>query len=169
MRRGRNVGGLASVSMSGFTLVELVVTLIIIGILAAFVAPRFFGTHGFEERGFYAETLSALRYAQKSALAQRRLVCVAFTDKTISLRIATNFGAANCSGANGVDLVGPDGHAYAVDANADTKYRNADIKFSPVPGALTFDAQGRPGAAATVQVAGFSQAITVEAETGYVH
>lgn len=155
--------------MSGFTLVELIVTLIVVGILAAFVAPRFFGTHGFEEGGFYDETISVLRYAQKAAIAQRRLVCVNFTAKTVALRIAKSFGATDCNGVNGIDMVGPNGNLYAVDASADTKYRNADINFSPVPTALTFDPLGRPSAAATIQVAGFTKTITVEVETGYVH
>lgn len=151
---------------AGFTLVELVATLVVVGILAAFVAPRFLGGHGFEERGFYDETLSVLRYAQKSAVAQRRLVCVAFTAKTVTLTIASANPAANCN----TDLTGPNGSApYIVDASAVSKYGNADVKFSPVPATLIFDPLGKPGAAATIQISGFPQAITVEAETGYVH
>lgn len=151
---------------AGFTLVELVATLVVVGILAAFVAPRFLGGHGFEERGFYDETLSVLRYAQKSAVAQRRLVCVAFTAKTVTLTIASANPAANCN----TDLTSPNGSApYIVDASAVSKYGNADVKFSPVPATLTFDPLGKPGAAATIQISGFPQAITVEAETGYVH
>lgn len=153
----------------GFTLIELVATLIVIGILAAAVAPRFFGSHGFEERGFYDETVAALRYAQKSAIAQRRLVCVEFTAKTIVLRIASANPAASCD----TNLGGPNGQSpYTLDSSAsatDTRFRNANVSFSSFPVSLTFDSQGRPNAAVSIQVSGHPRAITVAAGTGYVY
>ena len=162
--------GLAKISgltkITGFTLIELIVVMVVISILAISVAPRLLGGHGFETRGFYDETLSALRYAQKAAIAQRRLVCVAFTAKTVTLRIASANPAVACN----TNLSGPDGTApYTINASNVTKYGSVDVKFSPVPAALSFDPLGKPSAGATIQVNGFSPAITVEAETGYVH
>ena len=153
----------------GFTLIELVATLIVIGILAAAVAPRFFGSHGFEERGFYDETIAALRYAQKAAIAQRRMVCVTFAAKTVVLTIASTNPAANCD----TNLGGPNGQSpYTLDASAsasDTRFRNANVSFSSFPANLTLDSQGRPNAAASIQVSGHPRAITIAAETGYVY
>ena len=83
-------------SECGFTLLELVVVMIVAGILSATVLPRFGGRTCFEERGFRDETLAALRFAQKSAIASRRLVCVTFAASGLTARVANAPGAANC-------------------------------------------------------------------------
>lgn len=170
----------------GFTLVELVATILLIGILVATVVPRFFGTHGFEERGFYDEAKAALRYAQKTAIAQRRHVCVIFAVKSVTVRIAAAYSAtpAGCD----TDLIGPDGATpYTIDSSAsasDPRYRNTDIQFSSIlfggaaatmPATLTFNPSGSPNSSATITVRNiaegvdFATPIMVEAETGYVH
>ena len=66
---------------SGFTLVELVVILIVTGILAVAVVPRFFGNE-FEERGFHDGLKAALQHARHMAIASRRFVCVTNTNST---------------------------------------------------------------------------------------
>ncbi len=159
--------GAANRQCAGFTLVELVVTLILVGILAAITLPRFFGTHGFEERGFHDETVAALRFAQKAAIAGRRLVCVSFTITSATVTIAS----ANPANACDTPLAAPDGATQlVVDASTNTKYKNANLSYTAFPASnLTFDAEGRPNAAATIQVSNFSTTITVEAVTGYVH
>ncbi|MCA1973912.1 MAG: type II secretion system GspH family protein, partial [Caenispirillum sp.] len=87
----------------GFTMVELVVTLIVIGILAVVAAPRFFDRADFDARAFLEQTAAALRYAQKAAIAQRRTVCVAFAANAVTLTVRATAGAGACD----TPLAGP--------------------------------------------------------------
>lgn len=143
----------------GFTIVELIMVMIIAGIMAAFVAPRFMDNSDIQARGFADQVQASLRYAQKTAIAQRRFVCVAFTSSSITLTINAT---ATCPGGA---LAAPDGKpAYVVTAPSGTT-------FSTMPTDFSFDALGRPGpnVQQSISIAGAASAITVEAETGYVH
>ena len=150
--------------MRGFTLIELVAVIVIIGILAVVMIPKWSGSSGFDERGFRDRVVTALRYAQKSAIAARRTVCASFTSPpaSVSFRISAANGAANC--AAGAALVGPESTPLVVTGVA-------SVSFAALPADVVFDASGRPASGAVISVTGLpaALAITVEAETGYVH
>ena len=167
LHHGKNppAGGfLPFAATRGFTLIELVVMILIIGILALTVLPRWRGNSGFEERAFRDELVASLRYAQKSAIAARRTVCVSFVagpPAQANFAIAA-FGAANC--AAGVALIGPNGNPLQVTGRG-------SVSFTAPPGDIVFDAGGQVPVASAIQVAGLDAAwvIAVEAGTGYVH
>ncbi len=54
---------------AGFTLIELITCMVILGILIAVVAPRFPDNQIFSTRGFADELASSLRHAQRIAIA----------------------------------------------------------------------------------------------------
>lgn len=146
----------------GFTLVELITVMVIVGILAVAVLPRFFDANTFQSRGFNDQVISSLRYAQKMAIAQHRFVCVTIATNTILL----SQGATNTCGAplpktfdGGDDCDALHNGEYCVAAPNGVNVGATD---------LNFDALGRPSSMSCITVSG-NNTIKVEAETGYVH
>jgi MSHA pilin protein MshC len=146
-------------SCRGFTIVEMVVTIAILGLLAAVLGPRFSGRDAFASRGFHDETQSVVRYAQKTAIAWRRPVFVCVTATVVSAGIA-----AGCA----TPLVHP------VSGAALTATAPSGVTLTPVN--FGFDGAGRPSPNAQVTIAFSStvagdpaRSLVVEAETGYVH
>ena len=152
--------------MAGFTLVELVMTMVIIGILAAVVAPRFFANNIFQSRGFADQVQASLRYAQKVAVAQRRVVCVAFdtaaVPNTLALTIDTNTPPDGACDAPLQSLT--DGANYVIRAHAGVAFGT-----TPAPINFNYNALGVPSPAQSLSITGATDGITIEPETGYVH
>ena len=68
---------------AGFTLVELIVVLAVVGILAVVAIAKFANRKGFDTQGFFDSAQSAVRYAQKEAIAKRRNVCLTSVTSTL--------------------------------------------------------------------------------------
>jgi MSHA pilin protein MshC len=136
----------------GFTLVELITVIIIVGILAVAVAPRFLDANIFKTRGIADQVQASLRYAQKIAIAQRKLVSVNLTTGTSS-----DCGLTLASGNVKCQINLPSG-----------------VTITPAPPqTFTFNGLGQPqpNAQSSVAVAGagVTTTINIDAETGYVH
>ena len=148
-----------SASQVGFSLIELVVVIVILGIIAVTAVPRLLDRQIFDSRGFSDQAISALRYAQKQAIGQRRTVCVAFASATLTLTIASVADMATCD----TNLAGPSGPSpYKVTANS-------GVAFAAVPTNFQFNALGQASIGQTMSISGASGSITVEQDTGYVH
>jgi len=148
----------------GFTLVELVTVMVVVGILAAFAVPRFVGRTGFESRGFYDQAQGIVRYAQKIAIAQRQSPPKAgiFVVITAS-QIRICYDAACATPVND-----PSTNA-ALTLNAPSLVTVSPVTFS-------FDGSGAPSFGAQLAinvnstgVGDINRTFFVEAQTGYVH
>lgn len=137
---------LRAIYQRGFTLVELITVMVIIGILAVAAVPRFFDNDVFQARGAADQVIAALRFGQKVAIAQHNNV-----DVKIS------------SGAN------PQCDSMLVSSAVVCVISNGVTVNPALPWTITFDALGRrvPNEAAS-RVVG-TTTINIELETGYVH
>ena len=147
----------------GFTLVELIMVLALAGILAAVVGPKVFDTSTFDARGFHDETLALLRFAHKSAIAQRRPVCIVFSGTTARLSIDSDRNSATGTSGCEANLTGPRGDSPGAITARGT------VQYTATPATVVIDGLGQPAAGQTIQVSGAAQTITIEAVTGYVH
>ena len=147
----------ATVPMTGFTLFELVVVMRLVGILGVFVAPRLnLGT--FREAGFYQQAFSAIRYAQKQAIASGCTVNVIINSTQCSLTWAGVPAPPACP-ANGTNITNP--------ASGKNNFCDDSTAAGSPSANFSFDHIGRPSAAQTITFG--SRTIIVEAETGFAH
>ena len=146
---------------SGFTMIELIVVMVMIGILAVAVLPRLSMLSGFNEIGYPDKVKATLEYARKSAVAQRRQVrvTIAGSGLTVEHQRQTPEGAGTALWL-ALNLPGSSTNTFAAPSG---------VSLTPAADAITFDASGRPDAAKSYTVSGGAGTLTVEAETGYVH
>jgi len=150
---------------AGFSVVELVATLVVVGILAAFAIPRFADSTGFASRGAYDGAQSLVASARRIAIAQRQSppkppIYVDISAGRIRVCYDPACGTAVPDPASGAALV--------LDAPAGVTFAPA-ITFS-------FDGSGAPSFGAPLAVSVNSTGVGdvnrtffVEARTGYVH
>jgi len=152
----------------GYSLVELVIVLIIIGVLAVTAVPRFFASNGFEEYSYQNELVSTLRAVQLRAMQQTandvcHSVYINTTQDIVGLLATDTGNADNCH----TSTFHSDITQIAIDAShsVNVSSSEADNKFS-------FDSLGRPqGCSIPCQVMITGQeTLTVQIESeGYIH
>jgi MSHA pilin protein MshC len=144
----------------GFTLIELIATLILIGILAVVAMPRMDMLRGWNEIGYRDRVKGTLEYARKSAVAQRRLVRVTIAGSGLTLEAQTQTPEGEGAAAwVALNLPGSSTNAFAAPSG---------VSLTPAGDTIIFDALGRPDAAKSYTVSGGAGTITVAVESGHV-
>jgi MSHA pilin protein MshC len=174
-------------------MVELVIVMLLIGILGAIGAARFFSRTGFDAAAFAEQSAAMLRYAQKLAIAQNRAVYVQASTQGLQL-CYKNATAGACTSADRVDA--PSGSnsgsaatrsfctigAYSASWNCEAPPAGVTITPSSTGAAsFYFNGLGRPyaaldagdssftGLSLTIKGEDLTRTISIERETGYVY
>lgn len=159
----------------GFTLVELVTVIILIGILAVNVLPRFDGTSSYEAHTHRAQLISALRLTQQRAMQQTG-DDIEFNNSFCHQLIIedSRYGIDDRNDCNNTNILRndwqPDSTGHIVEERYNITFRLAANN----PSFVSFDWLGKPladcagGCTIFVDSAVESLEITIEAE-GYIH
>ena len=146
---------------SGFSLIELISVIVLLGILGIVALGRFTDQNLFVARGFFDDTVTAVRFAQKLAISSGCDVRVITTANSYQLRQSTTCTADNFS------------NPVASPANRSNNYQSTNIPpgFTLTAGSITFDARGqREGATSDFSLSDGSTTYSfrVHASTGLV-
>nr|WP_315398978.1 type II secretion system protein [uncultured Duganella sp.] len=184
----RPAGEAGGASDAGFTIVELVTVIVVIGILGAVAASRFVDNGVFAGRAAADQAKSMIRHAQKLAIAQNGWVFVRVTPGSFAVcsNPARCGNAASLTPAPGGSNSGSAATRaacvlagnYVANWLCEGVPANVAVAGTTPAGGFIFDRMGRPvnidGAAFQPLHLTFTSnnnvfALTVETETGYVH
>ena len=162
---------------SGFTLIELVTVIIIVGILAVSVAPKFDGTASYEAHSHRAQLISALRLTQQRAMQQTNSKAVnnitPYCHHIIFDKTKARYGVPNrtdCTVTSFPSGWQPDATGHEVDTNYEITFSVSFVGDA----IISFDWMGRPlggcSSGCTIDVENAVETLTIEIEQeGYIH
>lgn len=153
-------------TQTGFTLIELVVTIIIIGVLAVTILPRFSGSDGYEEYSYRTQAVSILRNAQLRAMNQSANACNSILIDNTRLGIPDN---ANCTGFT--SDFGDRDNDFTRLTELTTANTGVTISTLAPSNLITFDQMGRPscGNSCAIDITGNETLRILIEPQGFIH
>lgn len=173
-------------NQQGLTLLELIVTIIIIGILAATILPQFSGSDGYEEYTYRSQAISILRNVQMRAMQGAKVQGAAAGCYSVLIG-EKNLGVPNketCASSFGSGFGNKDEIGNTIELAIES---NHDVTFSLQGSAastfeIAFDQMGRPvddaavndcftgsNLGCTVLVSGVETLVITINEEGYIY
>ncbi len=154
--------GLKKQTTKGFTIIELVLVIVLMGILAVSVAPKMFNSNGFEEYAYQAELVATLRNIQLRAMQQTENYVNDYGDGCHTVVVTSN--KVTVSDSCNINTGNLDVPTVEID-NAHS------LSFSPAM-SFTFDSMGKPSSCnnpCQIQlVANDNLSVVIESE-GFIH
>lgn len=137
--------------------------IVLLGILSATALPKFFSVSSYQQQAFFDDTLSAVRYAQKLAVATGCKVQVSINaDAYVLNRPADRSQCLNNSAVFSLPVRNPG------TGEASYTYTQAGVTLTSDHSTFYFDALGRASANVQLTVAGV-KTIAVVRDTGFVY
>jgi len=154
-----------SVNRNGFTLIELITTIILVGVLSATAIPKLFNYSVYQQRTLFDDTLNAIRYAEKLAVATSCNVMVQITGNQYTVLRPTLTDRSKCTSTTNTDFT----LAVSRPGTSETSYQNSvsGISLTSTAQYIFFQAYGNTSSAATIAVG--SQTINIVQATGFVY
>ncbi len=129
---------------NGFTLVELIIVIIILGIISTFAASRFTGTSSYSTFTAQEQAISVIRQIQVNRMQSN----VSAADDSFRLTVHSD-----CLGSVAACNLNLSNSAQKSQADARSDYvRESDISFSSPNTIIEFDLLGNPSVSAGVNI-----------------
>ena len=147
--------------IAGFSLFELVIVIVLLSIMSVFALGSLFDADEFAARGFFDDTINAVRFAQKLAISTGCEVRVSTS--------ATGYQLLQSSMCSLSDFADPVANPATRGNNYENYNRPSGFGLSPTT-TITFNAVGVPGSGEVVTLSDgtTSYSFTISGQTGLV-
>lgn len=138
-------------------------TIVILGILSATALPKFFDLSTYQQRTFFDDTLAAIRYAQKLAVATGCNVQVAIAANRFELKRPGATDRSQCASTTAGDFT----QAVIRPGSGEASYQGSQAGIALTSATVYFTAKGNASDGLDIQVG--NNKITIVKDTGFVY